>query len=187
MVSVSEKNYPDNQIWVFDDVISDKLCKKIRRMLTEDNPDIVNLTYGRGQNVKCIAIEPPPPKLDKKIQDVVYDIIQKLPKCISIFHDCGYMLRRISGPTLFHVDGLINDLSDQDRDLTRVSTLRKLTLIIALNDDYEGGEFCFPEQNFKIKLKKGQAIAFPPYWTHPHYTNKLYKNTFRYTINTWLW
>ena len=36
-----------------------------------------------------------------------------------------------------------------------------MSVIIALN---EGGEFNFINQNFKIKLKKGQLIAFPPYF-----------------------
>jgi hypothetical protein len=65
--------------------------------------------------------------------------------------------------------------------------VRKISVIIALNGDYEGGEFYFPSQGIdKIKLKKGQAILFPPYWTHPHGVNKPENNTFRYTINTWL-
>ena len=65
--------------------------------------------------------------------------------------------------------------------------IRNMSIIIALNEDYDGGELCFPEQDFTIKLRKGQAVAFPPYWTHPHYTNELKNNTYRYTINTWLY
>ena len=62
-----------------------------------------------------------------------------------------------------------------------------MSIIIALNDDYEGGEFYFPTQDFKIKLKKGQIIAFPPYWTHPHMVDSPTDGTYRYTINTWLY
>ena len=36
-------------------------------------------------------------------------------------------------------------------------------------------------------LKKGEAIAFPPYWTHPHEVSAPENGTFRYTINTWLY
>ena len=61
-----------------------------------------------------------------------------------------------------------------------------MSVIIALNDDYEGGELVFPNQDVVVKLKKGQAVAFPPYWTHPHYTNEPLNGTFRYTVNTWL-
>ncbi len=61
-----------------------------------------------------------------------------------------------------------------------------MSVIIALNDDYEDGTFHFPNQKFSVKLKKGQLIAFPPYWTHLHGVEELKNDTFRYTINTWL-
>ena len=62
-----------------------------------------------------------------------------------------------------------------------------MSIIIALNDDYEGGIFHFPYQDFNVKLKKGQLIAFPPYWTHLHGVESPANGTFRYTINTWLY
>ena len=61
-----------------------------------------------------------------------------------------------------------------------------MSVIIALNDDYEGGIFHFPHQNFTKKLGKGELIAFPPYWTHLHGVETPLNNTIRYTINTWL-
>mgnify|MGYP003968137707 CR=1 FL=1 len=61
-----------------------------------------------------------------------------------------------------------------------------LTSIVMLNDDYEGGIFHFPNQKISVKLKKGQLIAFPPYWTHLHGVEAVINNTYRYTINTWL-
>jgi hypothetical protein len=54
-------------------------------------------------------------------------------------------LRRIKGHTRMHVDGMTSDMSE----------LRNMSIIIALNDDYEGCEICFPEQSVTIKLKKG--------------------------------
>ena len=74
-----------------------------------------------------------------------------------------------------------------DKDLISIHKIRKLSVIICLNDDYDGSEFYFPAQDYKIKLKKGEAIAFPPYWTHPHEVSAPENGTFRYTINTWLY
>ena len=62
-----------------------------------------------------------------------------------------------------------------------------MSVIIALNDDYDGGEFYFPIQDYKIKLKKGDIILFPPYWTHPHKVYSPLNRTYRYTINSWLY
>jgi len=94
-------------------------------------------------------------------------------------------LRKIDGPTRLHIDGPTYNMSGLDVSES-FDQIRTLSVIIALNGDYDGGEIVFPCQNFKTKLKQGEAIVFPPYWTHPHYTEDLKNNTFRYTINTWL-
>ena len=85
-------------------------------------------------------------------------------------------LRKINGPTLLHTDGALY--------LPESNKCRLYSVIVALNSDYEGGEVNFPEQDVTVKLEAGDALIFPPYWTHPHSTNEL-NGTFRYTINTW--
>jgi len=95
-------------------------------------------------------------------------------------HICP-ILRKIKGPTKPHIDGILQDVHNPYIK----NNIRIFSVIIALNSDYEGGELCFPNQNFKIKLKAGEAIIFPPYWTHPHYTNDV-NGTSRYTITMWL-
>ena len=63
--------------------------------------------------------------------------------------------------------------------------VRNASMIFALNDDYDGGEFHFPCQDIHIRMKKGSVIIFPPYWTHPHEVSCIRNGTYRYTINTW--
>ena len=93
--------------------------------------------------------------------------------------DTAYQFRKIFGETRLHYDGIKGSYEDTNE--------RFLSVIICLNDDYEGGEICFPVQDRIIKMKKGDILAFPPYWTHPHYSNDLLNKTYRYTINTWLY
>jgi hypothetical protein len=64
--------------------------------------------------------------------------------------------------------------------------VRCLSIIVVLNDDYDGGIFNFPNQGLKFKVKKGEAVLFPPYWTHPHYVTSVGEGQARYTINTWI-
>ena len=90
-------------------------------------------------------------------------------------------LRKIYDATKIHCDGIVHNPSNPCFE----NNVRVFSTIIALNSDYEGGELCFPNQDVKIKLEAGDAIVFPPYRTHLHYTNAL-NGTFRYTINTWL-
>lgn len=75
---------------------------------------------------------------------------------------------------------------DENRKVDK-NAIRNMTVILQLNEDYDGGDFCFPEQNIRVKMKKGQIIAFPPLWTHPHYTKELENHTSRYSIITWLY
>lgn len=69
-----------------------------------------------------------------------------------LWYDAGF------GITL-HAD----DSSNGSRDYHRV-----LTVLIYLNNDYEGGEIVFPDHDLKIKPEKGEMIAFP--------SNRLFKH-----------
>jgi len=56
---------------------------------------------------------------------------------------------------------------------------------INLNDDYEGGDFCFFKNKIKYKLKKGDALIFPAdsHWVHE--VRPITKGV-RYSVNTFL-
>jgi hypothetical protein len=45
---------------------------------------------------------------------------------------------------------------------------RQLAVIIYLNTVADGGETCFHRQDLKIKPVGGDALFFPPFWTHMH-------------------
>lgn len=95
-------------------------------------------------------------------------------------HDDGYTLRKIYGGTKRHIDGV----HSKTGGFTKL--VRALSFIAVLNDDYDGGIFNFPNQNLKFKVKKGEVVMFPPYWTHPHSVTSVGEDQARYTINTWI-
>jgi hypothetical protein len=174
-------------IYLFDNVITDELMNDIRIII--DNTEGTRGKY--NTNVQCkrfdindIVNQKLARIINNKIYEIVQNVILKLTSnniFLQINDNLNFQYRRIYGPTRLHIDGILS------RPKTRgIDKLRIGSLIIALNDNYIGGDLCFPNQNVKIKLKKGQAIFFPPYWTHPHYTTDLLDNTFRYTINMWL-
>ena len=84
-------------------------------------------------------------------------------------------MREHYGGTALHTDGIF----DQD------SERRILSVIISLTDDYDGGVFNFPEQSYQVKLKRGEAITFPPNYFYPHEVSPP-SNGERYTINLWV-
>lgn len=60
-----------------------------------------------------------------------------------------------------------------------------LTVIVALNDDYEGGELVFLEDE-TVSLKKGDVVIFPSNFLFPHKVNVVKKGT-RYSIAFFTW
>lgn len=188
---------PGSCVYILDDVISDELCETIKIII--DNTLGYMEEYATYSNVqsKTVRIEQIENKkfagiIDKEIFKVVSDIIKRVsvinPDLSEIYGDSGYQLRKIHGETREHVDGVFPGLIPNIKENPKLNMrdIRKASLIIALNDDYEGGEFYFKYQDIKVRLKKGQCIVFPPYWTHPHMVNKPENGTVRYTINTWL-
>tara|TARA_R100001129_G_scaffold42110_1_gene28939 strand:+ start:854 stop:1399 length:546 start_codon:yes stop_codon:yes gene_type:complete len=66
---------------------------------------------------------------------------------------------------------------------------RHLSIIINLNNNYEGGDLVFLDQkNFEVKrlkLDKGSIVFFPSNFMYPHMIEPITKGT-RYSIVAWL-
>lgn len=60
-----------------------------------------------------------------------------------------------------------------------------LSILGALNDNYEGGELVFWETE-KIQLKAGQVIIFPSNFLYPHKVDRVTKGS-RYSFVSWVW
>jgi len=187
-----ESRYQKDCIFLFHDVLTHNECKYLIEM-THKYAIVEREKYGPAANVladsiNTLEIEDAGDK--KKVCDLTFEKILDICKSFKTRYDismCGFSsptLRKIVGATRRHKDGVVlaKQIEDGRCDATQ---LRNMSIIIALNGDYEGGELCFPEQGRTIKLKRGQAVAFPPYWTHPHYTKKLRNGTVRYTVNCW--
>lgn len=66
---------------------------------------------------------------------------------------------------------------------------RHLSIIMNLNDKYEGGDLIFTDQKEKeikrLKLSKGSIVFFPSNFMYPHSIQPITKGT-RYSIVAWL-
>ena len=60
-----------------------------------------------------------------------------------------------------------------------------LSILGALNDDYEGGDLVFWYSE-KIELKAGQLMIFPSNFMYPHTVTTVTKGT-RYSYVSWVW
>ena len=66
---------------------------------------------------------------------------------------------------------------------------RHLSIIMNLNDEYEGGDLIFADQKNKeikrLELSKGSIVFFPSNFMYPHGIQPITKGT-RYSIVAWL-
>jgi hypothetical protein len=186
--------YVDKNIIVFEDIINDEFCKELIQFIESNKDHFEEEILGTHYNVECfnLYLEVLKKKLDSNNLSSILEIDQKIfliiGQIIIALHailmgfkgkeDSGYNLRKIFGGTKIHTDSITTGGYKE--------YIRCASVIINLNDDYDGGIFNFPKQDFSIKLKKGSAIVFPPYWTHPHEVSKVGEGQSRYTINTWL-
>ena len=196
---------PSNDIFLFSNVFSEDMCNKLIDYTNKNAKD--RLEVGYAQNVQAyekVLVENDTffKHISSKIVDIGKFINKKYNIPFGNYNNYKYgnnpiglekiRMRKIYGPTKIHTDSPLSALPvpcsccHAGDKMISVTGVRGVSIIIALNGDYDGGEIVFPCQNFKTKLKQGEAILFPPYWTHPHYTEDLKNNTFRYTINTWL-
>ena len=177
-----DKNY--NGINVYKNTITNQFCNTLINLFKQhrNSPILQQEDYGPQTNVKCNYVMTNQfASIDKKLLDVTYGILDQAVIDNPYLHctgDSGYQLREVHGATKIHIDNVI--------DPKNPHRARTISLIIALNSDYDGGLFNFPFQNFQIKLEQGDAIVFPAAHTHPHEVSSPKNGTLRYTINTWL-
>lgn len=76
-----------------------------------------------------------------------------------------------------------SDTSDLYGNLNENSS-NKYTVILYLNDDYDGGELYFTQHNIRIKPEAGSALTFPGDHTNIHGVSEVTKGL-RYTIVSW--
>ena len=173
----------DTLIYEFstDPIIFDKLLNNLKKGEINYYNDINGIQKKELQEHKSIFDDK-----TKIIKDIMQDINHKL----NFQYNCGYTLRKIYNNTNIHIDNLTRGDEFNTNDNAKHKNnerliMRNVSAIFSLNDNYDGGEFIFPEFDLSIKLKKGSVIMFPPYWTHLHGTKPLLNDTYRYTVNTW--
>lgn len=135
--------------------------------------------------VSCYQI-PNKEKIDKKIWEVIKTYVQDdMKETIKWFNGWqAYSFVRFNryspGENMkTHCDH-IHSLFDGKHKGVPI-----LTVLGALNDDYEGGELVLWEQE-EIKLKPGSIVIFPSNFLYPHRVDSVKTGT-RYSYVSWVW
>ena len=172
----------DHSINIYKDVITPELCDELIFLHKKQKIYTEKEVHSEGANVECYNLYLAHyPEHDKKVFHVVEAIVSRFLEDNIYFpdelHHGSYVLREHYGRTALHSDGLFDD--------EKSTKARVLSIIIALTDNYDGGVFNFPEQSYQVKLKRGEAIIFPPSYFYPHEVSPP-SNGERYTISLWV-
>lgn len=62
---------------------------------------------------------------------------------------------------------------------------RTISTVWYINDDYEGGEICFPRFNIEYKPKANELLIFPSTYVYNHSVKPI-KSGIRYSVVSWL-
>lgn len=183
-----------NGIWLIDGVFSEALCAELRNYLDE-NDDLYSERWGEARNVQCEYINLTDIRNKETRERLDGQVFKQVGRALAwvrgeagagaqLASDTGYCLRRIWGETRLHSDGVMG-YGRPEGDQVPVSSIRSMSMIVSLNSDYDEGLIRFPEQDVELRLERGSALLFPPYWTHPHQVSAPVNGS-RYTINTWI-
>jgi hypothetical protein len=181
--------YNNSSIFVVKKFLNKDFCNKIIKFMDESPYSRPGMTYN---NVECFIVNYEEYNdITKTIDAQILNIFEIFSKFlnIDIVGSTTLELRKVFGETFLHKDGACTDIVNHPFNNTVLKSVRILTLVGALNDDYGGGVYNFPKQKVNIKLEAGSIILFPPYWTHYHEVSKININPtglkYRYIFSCW--
>ena len=164
-------------------VFTKKECKKIIKKAIKADDWVAQETVGGIEGVRVCEGWAIPNKekidslINSKVSEVLSESVQhywKLGGKLQVVEDHGYtVLKYIPG-------GKYDEHTDHGHTYNRA-----LTMIIALNDQYVGGEVAFWGGSHSFRLDVGDVLVFPSNFMFPHAIVPITSGE-RYSIVTWI-
>ncbi len=162
--------------------IKDKLCDYLIDLYDNNPQDHERANHG-GQFGKLWLHNYP--KIHAELEQSTIRVIKDYIRSIEI----GQFLPPLECMEMFCIKKYEtggDDYFDEHIDVVNYDTAtRYLAIQSYLNDVEEGGETIFQYHNHRFKPTRGQAIAFPPIWTHPHLAEPPVSNP-KYILTTYM-
>ncbi len=83
-----------------------------------------------------------------------------------------------------HIDGESLWQTPDGELIWKKSIDRDLSIVMFLNDDFEGGDFVFPDLKVRVRPEPGMMVCFPSNHHYKHGVEPVIKGT-RYSIVCW--
>ena len=142
--------------------------KKVRDTQMIDLEDIASEIIDLFRNVVTNVINP---FYEFEVND------SELPQLLHYGVD-GHYMPHCDGESLWEPPG-------NEPLIWRKSTDRDLSTVLFLNDNFEGGDFVFPELRVRVRPEPGMLVCFPSTHEYLHGVEPVTKGT-RYSIVNWM-
>jgi len=184
-------------ISTFKNFVSPIVCQAIREDVDASNLYEQGILDNKGENIErmktivdrearyvmCGTKFNHPELINSVIQSVVENFIEPRYLCTVQYWEWPQLLiyPEDGGHYKPHVDGEYYYVGDGWKRITN----RDITLLLYLDDDYDGGEVIFPDYGMMIKPSIGQIITFPSNRNFRHGVNPVTKG-YRRVLVCWL-
>ena len=143
-------------------------------------------------------------RVDKNVRDTQHVEMGSLfPKIVDMFKDTvreiinpfyGVQISESEVPQILsytvgghycpHIDGESLWQTPDGELIWKKSTDRDLSIVFYLNDDFEGGDFIFPDHKIRVRPEPGMLVCFPSNHHYKHGVEPVTKGK-RYSIVCW--
>lgn len=125
------------------------------------------------------------PKIESLLRDAVKEIVNPFygvqVKSSEIPQILSY---GVGGHYKPHIDGESIWVTPKGEHIWKKSTDRDLSFVFYLNNDFEGGDFIFPDHRIRIRPEPGMMVCFPSSHHYMHGVEPVTKGR-RYSIVCW--
>ena len=156
------------------------------------DPDKSNASGGKEWSIdkkvrdtQHVEMGPLFPKIEELFKNAVKEIINpfygveisesEIPQILSY---------GIGGHYQPHMDGVSLWKTPDGELIWKKSTERDISIVFYLNDDFEGGDFIFPDLGIRVRPEPGMMICFPSNQFYKHGVEPVTKGK-RYSIVCW--
>jgi predicted 2-oxoglutarate/Fe(II)-dependent dioxygenase YbiX len=137
------------------------------------------------RDTQIVPMGPLFPKIEDLFRNAVREIINPFYQCEVDSSEIPQVLSYgIGGHYKPHIDGESIWMTPRGEKIWKKSTDRDLSIVFYLNDDFEGGDFIFPELKIRVRPEPGMMVCFPSNHHYMHGVEKITKGK-RYSIVSW--
>jgi len=125
------------------------------------------------------------PKIEDLFRNTVREIINPFYQCEVNSSEIPQVLSYgMGGHYKPHIDGESIWITPRGEKIWKKSTDRDLSIVFFLNNDFEGGDFVFPDLKVRVRPEPGMMVCFPSNHNYMHGVEPVTKGK-RYSIVSW--